>query len=198
MKRSVLAILVVVITLVLSGAAFLYSGLYNIAADEKHWDTTAQLMQTARLRSIGRHARDIKPPSLDDPQLTLKGAGQYAEMCVMCHLAPGLSETPLRQGLYPQPPDLSQQKVDAATSFWVIKHGVKMSGMAAWGASHDDETLWSIVACLQKLPGLSPQQYKERVDEAPPDAEMSSAGGRSEHGSSHHAHTHSHKKAHDK
>jgi hypothetical protein len=35
--------------------------------------------------------------------------------------------------------------------------------MPAWGRSHDDATLWSIVAFMQKLLGMSPEQYKEMV-----------------------------------
>ena len=57
-------------------------------------------------------------------------------------------------------------------AFWVIKHGVKMTGMPAWGASHDDDVIWSLVAFLNKLPQLSPQQYKEIVEKAPKDEEM--------------------------
>ena len=57
-------------------------------------------------------------------------------------------------------------------AFWVIKHGIKMSAMPAWGGSHDDATIWSMVAFLQKLPDLSPAQYKDIVARAPPDEDM--------------------------
>ena len=86
------------------------------------------------------------PANLNDPQLILKGAGQYAAMCTSCHLAPGVKDSELRPGLYPLPPNLSQVSVDPREAFWVIKHGMKMSAMPAWGASHDDATIWSMVA----------------------------------------------------
>ncbi len=168
MRRILFIALAVVLALVSIAGIFMYSGLYNIAADEPHWAFTTQLMQTARTRSIQRHAREVSPPPLDDPQRILKGADQYAEMCAGCHLAPGMQDTVLRQGLYPQPPDLTKLKIDPAAAFWVVKHGVKMSGMPAWGASHDDETLWSIVAFVNRLPALTPQQYTALVDRAPP------------------------------
>src|SRR3546814_12958820 len=70
----------------------------------------------------------------------------YAAMCTQCHLKPGLKDSELRQGLYPLPPNLSQVRVDPKDAFWVIKHGIKMSEMPAWGMvpGHDDPTIWSM------------------------------------------------------
>ena len=88
-------------------------------------------------------------------------------MCTGCHLAPGMRDTEMRVGLYPKPPNLSEHGVHRkpAEAFWVIKHGLKMTGMPAWGATHDDQRIWSLVAFLQKLPELSASQYKEMVAE---------------------------------
>jgi hypothetical protein len=145
-------------------------------------------LQTVRDRSIHVRSEGIKVPNLDDPQLILKGAGQYAAMCTGCHLRPGMEDSELRKGMYPQPPNLSKVHVDPQDAFWVIKHGIKMSAMPAWGldGSHDDQTIWSMVAFLEKLPGMTPQQYKAIVAKAPPDEhmDMGSEGG--------HSHSHSH------
>jgi len=54
----------------------------------------------------------------------------------------------------------------------VIKHGIKMSAMPAWGFSHDDATIWSMVAFLQKMPGMTPAEYRAIVAKAPPDEDM--------------------------
>lgn len=157
---------------------FIASGLYNIAADSPHWKITYALIQTLRERSIHHYSSGITvPANLNDPQLILKGAGQYAEMCSNCHLAPGKKNSELRAGLYPLPPNLSKLRVAPREAFWVIKHGLKMSAMPAWGSSHDDETIWSMVAFLQQLPGMTPEQYKEIVAKAPPDEDMGSMDG---------------------
>ena len=47
--------------------------------------------------------------------------------------------------------------------FWVIKHGIKASGMPAWGKSMGDEYIWGMVAFLQQLPKLDAAQYKALV-----------------------------------
>lgn len=146
---------------------FVYSGVYNVAADAPHTAPLRWLLHQTYEHSVARRAADIVPPAdLDAPSRLPVGAAHYQEMCVGCHLAPGLSNTELRQGLNPAPPDL----VAAATTqdprqlFWVIKHGVKMTAMPAWGRTHDDDKLWDIVALLQRLPALSAAEYHRLVD----------------------------------
>ncbi|MHB1245691.1 MAG: c-type cytochrome [Sulfuriferula sp.] len=170
--------LVLLLVFALGIGVFIWTGIYNPGADSPHWKITYDLMQASRERSIEHHAAAISVPSnLNDPQVILKGAGQYAAMCTTCHLAPGKEDSELRPGLYPQPPNLSKVSVDPRKAFWVIKHGLKMSAMPAWGESHDDATIWSMVAFLQKLPGMTPQQYKEIVAKAPPDEDMGPMDG---------------------
>ena len=172
--KTVKIILAMLLFIVLGIGLFVWSGIYNPGADSPHWKITYSLMQTTRERSVEQRAAAITlPANLNDPQLILKGAGQYAAMCTSCHLAPGMKDSELRPGLYPQPPNLSEVSVDPREAFWVIKHGMKMSAMPAWGASHDDATIWSMVAFLQKLPSMTPAQYKEIVAKAPPDEDMS-------------------------
>ncbi len=152
------------------GAGFIYSGLYNISADEPHWLITHKVIQTLRERSIGARAKDINVPALDDPKLIAQGAEHYAAMCNGCHLAPGMEDTEIRAGLYPRPPKLAahahgeshagmDMQAMAARQFWIIKHGIKMTAMPAWGATHDDQSIWGLVAFLQKLPGMTPEEY---------------------------------------
>jgi cytochrome c553 len=170
------------VTLLLLGLlaiiGFIGAGWYNVGADSPHWKATYALLQVARERSVAHHASDLSvPTNLGDEAVILKGAGQYAAMCTGCHLQPGMTDSEIRPGLYPQPPNLSQLRVDPREAFWVIKHGIKMSAMPAWGSSHDDATIWSMVAFLQKLPGLTPAEYKAIVAKAPPDDDMQPAHG---------------------
>ncbi|KRE89366.1 cytochrome C [Frateuria sp. Soil773] len=167
----------VVLLAVLAAAGFVASGWYDAGADRPHWEATYRLLQFARERSVAQHAKDlVLPDNLDDEATILEGAGQYAAMCTGCHLAPGMDDSELRPGLYPQPPDLSRTRVDPRAAFWTIKHGIKMSVMPAWGGSHDDATIWSMVAFLRRLPGLSPAGYAALVAKAPPDGDMESRG----------------------
>lgn len=148
----------------LAAAGFVWSGVYNIGADDLHTRPVHALMQTMRERSIQARASKLKVPDLKDPARIRQGAGNYAAMCMGCHLAPGMQATELSRGLYPAPPNLSRETVDAAEAFWVIKHGIKASGMPAWGKSMQDDYIWNMAAFLQELPGLDGVQFQALVD----------------------------------
>jgi mono/diheme cytochrome c family protein len=158
--KTITRLAIVLVVLIAAAVGFVYSGAYDIAADAPHAAVVSRLIETVRDRSIAAHAKDITVPKLDDPALVTEGAEHYAEMCTGCHLAPGMQDTEIRKGLYPQPPNLAVDGMDdPAEAFWVIKHGIKMTAMPAWGATHDDEKIWGMVAFLEKLPKLSPAEY---------------------------------------
>lgn len=177
------------IAAVLMAAGLLWSGLYNIGADNEHWPPVHALLQTLRERSIDVRANKLVVPPLTDPALVRSGAGNYAAMCEGCHRAPGLNASELSRGLYPQPPQLadSARKPNAAHDFWVIKHGIKASGMPAWGRSMKDDYVWGMVAFLQKLPTLNAEEYQALV---------ASSGGHSHGGGEDADHEHSHDETH--
>ena len=152
-----------------AGVFAIYGGLYNVAADIPHTQPVFWLMTTVRERSIAVHSAGINAPGdLADPKRIASGAGQYAEMCSICHLAPGMKRTEISRGLYPRAPELRRGSgLTPGEEFWVVKHGLKMSGMPAWGVTHNDELLWDVVAFLQMLPDLTPDQYRALVKIAP-------------------------------
>ena len=159
---KVLPIVLLLVVLAIAGAGiFIYQGWFEIAADVPHSTLVFNLVETARNRAIAVRAKNIEVPPLDKPELIAKGARDYSEMCTGCHLAPGNKKSELREGLYPQPPDLTRGVMATpAEMFWVIKHGIKMSAMPSWGVTHDDARIWDIVAFIKKLPELTPQQYQ--------------------------------------
>ena len=166
MKLSsiMLGIILAFAALLAAAAAFIWSGVYDIAADAPHTRPVHSLLQSLRERSIAARTADLVVPSdLSDPARIRQGAGNYNAMCMGCHLAPGMAETELSRGLYPAPPNLSRTRVDAPAAFWVIKHGIKASGMPAWGRSMDDGYIWNMAAFLQELPQLDAGEYAALV-----------------------------------
>jgi mono/diheme cytochrome c family protein len=145
----------------IAAAVFVGSGLYNIAADDHHTRIVLALIEELRERSIAVRVGAIAVPDLEDGARISAGARRYAALCVECHLAPGVTQSQLRPGLYPHPPNLGQQEPrDARREFWVIKHGIKMSAMPAWGRTLDDASVWELVAFVQRMPRLSPEDYR--------------------------------------
>jgi mono/diheme cytochrome c family protein len=146
-------------------AVFIHSGLFNIAADEPHWPVTREILSVVRDRSIQARSAAVRPPDLDNDTSIRLGAGNYDSMCTACHLAPGMEESELSVGLYPKPPTWREiGRIDPSEAFWVIKHGIKMTGMPAWGKSMSDKDIWNIVAFMRELPQLKPAAYRELVE----------------------------------
>ena len=166
--RFVIAVIVAALVLL---AAFVWFGVYNIGADAPHSRPVYLLLESLRNRSIAVHARGIQPPAdLETPAHISAGAGLYADMCQGCHLGPGVEPTEMAQGLYPQAPELAKgTDLSPAQKFWIIKHGVKLTAMPAWGKTHPDPLIWDMVAFLQKMPGMTPEQYKAAIASAPED-----------------------------
>ncbi|WIM12800.1 c-type cytochrome [Enhydrobacter sp.] len=163
-----LGLIVLAIVCVGGITLFVQSGLYDVAADAPHSEPVLHLLDAVRARSVAVRAEDVvRPADLDDPKRVAAGAGLYAEMCSGCHLAPGMQPTEISQGLYPRPPLLTRPAgFTPEQEFWVIKHGIKMSGMAAWGPTHSDELIWDMVAFIDKLPSLSAADYQAAIKEA--------------------------------
>lgn len=137
-----------------------WSGAFEPAADEPHGKMTHGFLEFVRERSVVVRSNKIELPNLDDPELVRAGAGNYDAMCAGCHLAPGVADSELQRGLNPTPPNLSEGEVLAAErAFWTIKHGVKMTGMPAWGESMDDAAIWGMTAFVRQLPTLTAEQY---------------------------------------
>tara|TARA_R110002110_G_scaffold12718_3_gene60884 strand:+ start:46161 stop:46706 length:546 start_codon:yes stop_codon:yes gene_type:complete len=154
-------------------SAFLVSGYYNIGADQPHSRLTFWALETLRNNSVDKRSKTIQVPPLDSSDLLIAGGQDYNEMCAGCHMRPGRRQTDLSQGLYPSPPDLtlppqapgaiegnSATVLRARNRFWIIKHGIKASGMPAWGLTHDDNRIWAMVAFLEQLPALTLEQYE--------------------------------------
>jgi mono/diheme cytochrome c family protein/ketosteroid isomerase-like protein len=183
MRNLLLGIVLTVVAMAAACGIVVGAGVYNVAADEQHTGFVYNLLATARDRSITARAADVEMPDLGDPERVRRGAGNYDAMCVGCHLAPGADETEISKGLYPQPPNLSAATAfDPARAFWVIKHGIKATGMPAWGKSMDDQYVWDMVAFLRELPRMDAQRYSATVEASEGHSHAGSDADEHEHG----------------
>jgi mono/diheme cytochrome c family protein len=82
-------------------------------------------------------------------------------MCEHCHGGPGVERDEWASGMRPRPPHLTEEagEWEPKEVFWLVKHGARMTGMPAFGPTHDDQTLWSIVALVKDLPAMTPERY---------------------------------------
>ena len=171
MATAVITIIVVGVLGCALGLIVLFSGVYNVSATSPHSGIVASLLDAAMGSSVEAHAEGIQAPANFEKIDPNTGVEHYRGMCEMCHGGPGIKPSEIGQGLYPPPPNLQESAGDwtPAQLYWIIKNGVKDTGMPAFGPTHSDEKLWAITAFVKKLPKMTPQQYQTM--KAPPGAE---------------------------
>ncbi|ARQ02906.1 c-type cytochrome [Pseudorhodoplanes sinuspersici] len=148
--------------LLLGATLFTLSGLYSVAASRGHFPWTSWLLELGMHRSVATHSLFVEsPPPLDDPNLIRLGASHFQGGCVPCHGAPGERSNPIVHRMLPPPPDLSRstQTWSDKELFWIVKNGIKYTGMPAWVSLARDDEVWAIVAFLRALPKLDAVEY---------------------------------------
>ena len=172
------------------GVGVIYSGYINVGANVADNRLIDWLLVTAREKSVERHSKNItnNVPNLEDQAFILAGAKNYDAMCASCHTPPGESNSPLSIGMNPPPPDLQieGQVTSANELFWVTKNGIRMTGMPAWGATHDDDVIWSLVAFIKTLPKMTSDEYTKMIALAK--SKNSATPEKAEEGHSGHSH----------
>lgn len=137
-------------------------GIINFAADVPAGPIERTLGHWAFERSMAVRAPDGVQIQGDDPTALASGLAHYRENCLMCHGAPEVEPAELAKGLNPPAPKLGSTALDMSDGelFWVVKHGIRMTAMPAFGPTHDDQELGSIVAFLRHLPDLTVEERR--------------------------------------
>jgi len=160
-------VLTAAIVAALGATVVVQSGSVNVAATNKDPGIVDAILGHASDRSVDVHARAIQvPPDLGtDSMSLLVGAANYEGTCAQCHGSPAHDRGEVGEGLNPEPPRIRDAAGDPGNkqTFWVAKNGIKMTGMPAFGPTHDDTTLWDIVAFMDRFPHMTARQYEAWV-----------------------------------
>jgi len=195
--KTLLSFLGFLAVLAVAALLFIFSGVYDVSASNPDSGLIAWALQTTQSRSVHRAYErlegKVQIPRLDKPQTVRTGLIHYHEMCVTCHGAPGVKISEIGQGLNPYPPELAARAAEdePLETFWIVKNGIKMTGMPAFGATHSDDEIWAIVAFLNRMPKLSPQEYQALVRQAglgQPGEEPGGTAGEAQPSGHHHTH----------
>ncbi len=161
---------VLVVALALGGFLVAASGLVPIKASSGHWAITEWFLQFTMRRSIATHTVGLDLPPLDEPWLVIKGAAHYESACRPCHGSPDHQRPRIAAAMLPPPPYLPPliAERDPEELFYVVKHGIKFTGMPAWPSQHRDDEVHAMVAFLLAFPSLDTDGYRSLVAQRPP------------------------------
>ena len=156
MKFFAGVVVTVLVGLAIGGFIFA-TGRYNVAANAPP-DFTDKLAPWVLEKAIKRRAKEVTDPVSKDPNAVALGLSHYRENCLPCHGAPGVDAAEFQEGMNPTPPVIDTPPVQQASDaelFWVIKNGIRMTGMPGFGVNRKDEEIRHIVAFVRHVPQLT-------------------------------------------
>jgi len=165
LMRWSLRIAAMIALLSIGGLLVSASGVIPITASSGHSPMTRWFLEFSKQRSVATHSIGLKAPRLDEPRLILQGATHYEVGCRSCHGSPEHFPPKIAQAMEPAPPHLSRtvSKWSPEELFYIVKHGIKFTGMPAWPSQERDDEVWAMVAFLQTLPEMDAEHYRQLV-----------------------------------
>jgi cytochrome c553 len=184
--KTIFPVLLTILVLIIAGTIFIYSGTYNVAASEEHTSVGRWILNTVQTRSIKNHAhREVDLNLSPSPD---KAYRSFTSMCVMCHGSLTQKRWAPAQNMTPMPPSLHEaaEEWTAGEMAWIIEHGIKMTGMPAFGPSHSRQDIERLAAFVNSLPEYTVTEFEllSKPGTSTPDTD----NGAENHG--HDSHTH--------
>ena len=165
--RFIIGVIVGLVLVAAAGAFMVYGGRVAVAATTPP-DMVDKIAPAARDRAIARRAPAMTIAA--DQAAVSRGAEHYGDNCLPCHAAPGVKPVEFAQGMNPAPPGLDGAHTQAFSDgalFWIVKNGIRASGMPAFGVNHEDREIQDIVAFVRHLPKLTDQERTALAAELP-------------------------------
>jgi mono/diheme cytochrome c family protein len=169
MKATLRAIFVLIVGVCVIGGVLAYTVVRRgLSAHEKPSRIEAMLAGAMRRWATPQAMRTRSNPVQPTEAVLGQALEHYADHCATCHANDGSGDTEIGRGLYPKAPDMRAAHTQSLTDgelFSIIEHGIRLTGMPAWGtgtpASERDS--WGLVHFTRRLPKLTPEDI-ERME----------------------------------
>jgi len=157
------AFLIVFLALLIGGAAWFVwiVKTHGFSAREEPGSVEAFLARHVRRLAIPSGARNLVNPLSPTPLDVAEGRDHYADHCAICHANNGSGKTEIGGNMYPHAPDMRREGTQSLTDgelFYIIKNGVRFTGMPGWGGADEDN--WKLVLFIRRLPQISPKELE--------------------------------------
>lgn len=159
-----LGVFAVVGALAMACSVWFASG--GIAARQAPARLETDIARALRHRAIPPSARALANPLAGTTEVLQEGRSHFADHCATCHGNDGRGKTEIGQNLYPKAPDMSSKETQSLSDgeiFYIIKNGVRLTGMPAWGMDtpEDDRQSWRLVAFIRHMPSITAKELEE-------------------------------------
>lgn len=178
MSALLRAFALLVVLLLVGGAVAAYSitsrGLSTRVAPSS---VEAVLARTMRGFATPRQMRETKNPVQATPELLDEALSHFADHCASCHANDGSGNSDMGRAFYPPAPDMraaATQDLTDGEIFSIIEHGVRLTGMPAWGTGtpEGEHQSWALVHFIRRLSSLTPEDLERMEGLNPRSAEQ--------------------------
>jgi mono/diheme cytochrome c family protein len=161
-KNFIVGVLFTLVALVAGALLYLRLGFAEVRADIPASRFESALMHSAVHASVRRRAPEMPNPVPATDENLIAGGKFYLEGCAGCHGTPGKPDES-SDSLYPRIPQLPTEGTEysEAQIFWIVKHGIRYSGMFANGKFNSDEKMWTMAAYIKRIKELPPHVREE-------------------------------------
>lgn len=155
-KGWLVAVVIIVIVL---GAAAYWIATVDISAVQSPGGVETSVADSMREWYIGRGAKTVPAPTIENNSESIsQGEALYSMSCAQCHGVGGRKPMPIGDWMNPRVPNLSSADVQQMSDkeiFWVIKNGVRLSGMPGFAKLATDPEIWQMTYYVRSL-GAAP------------------------------------------
>ena len=158
MRKFILGIIATLLVLGLGGLAVATLGLLPTKADVTPPRLERRVATEALDASTERHAPRASSPIPPTDQNLIDGMKIYTVNCSMCHGTLDNQPSPLGRSFYPPVPQLILDPLDDPEwrTYYIVRSGVRYTGMPAWNKALSDQDIWKVTAFLARIQTLSP------------------------------------------
>lgn len=159
MRKFLTGVLVGVVVILLSGLLWIRLGFVSPRADMPENALERGIAMPALDASLDRHAPEVHNPLQPSHENLAAGMTIYQMNCASCHGDIQHPNGMFAESLYPRAPLFLKDAPDMPENqnFYVIQHGVRLSGMPAWSHVLNDQQIWQVTSFLSHINQLPPE-----------------------------------------
>ena len=176
LKGAVLAVVILGVLGSVAGLAFVK--VTGLSARGTPGAVETAVARRLRAAAVPREYRGLTNPVLRNDESIRNGMAHFADHCASCHANDGSGDTEMGKSMFPPAPDMrasATQSLSDGELFYIIEHGVRFTGMPAWGTGTiaGEEASWHLVHFIRQLPDVTTEELEEMAAMNPkPPAEI--------------------------
>jgi mono/diheme cytochrome c family protein len=167
MRNFILGIVVTILVIVFGGVGLALLGFLPTRANVAPPQIESHIAMSALDNSVERHAPRLNNPVPPTDENLISGLKIYTMNCALCHGDLDRKPSTLEKSFYPPPPTLILHPPDDAEWHlaYVIRNGVRYTGMPAWDKALSDSDIWKVTGFLTRVEKLPPavQEYWKKT-----------------------------------